>query len=138
MKILKVNSDGRLELLEQMHRELFDAPLPKLDGVEQYWIHLTDDGKLIGFCGIRPSAQWQNTGYLLRAGVYPEFRGKGIQKQYIKLRIRYAKKQGWEWLITDARQNPASVNNLIACGFRMYSPSNPWSFKDATYWRRKI
>lgn len=112
-----------------------DKPFTPKEG--QWWI-LWDGPIVAAFCGIRASAWWNDCGYLSRAGVLPQYRGKGIQKKLIRLRCAYAKKQGWSWVVTDTRDNPASSNSLIACGFRMYRPSNPWSFKDACYWRRKI
>jgi len=42
------------------------------------------------------------------------------------------------WVITDTNENPASANNLIATGFKMFEPSEPWSFKTALYWKYKI
>jgi hypothetical protein len=27
---------------------------------------------------------------------------------------------------------------LIACGFKMFEPSQPWGCKDTLYWRKKL
>ena len=51
---------------------------------------------------------------------------------------KLAKKLGWNWCITDTTANPASSNSLISCGFKMYTPANPWSFKNACYWKYKV
>ena len=42
------------------------------------------------------------------------------------------------WIITDTTDNPASSNSLINAGFKIYTPSAPWSFKHAIYWKYKI
>jgi len=49
-----------------------------------------------------------------------------------------AKKLGWSWVITDTTNNPASANSLISCGFKIYRPGNPWSFRNAIYWKYKV
>ena len=137
IRTVRINPKNEVnkELLIQMHRTCFNLPLPYTDG--QWWIAY-DGMNPVGFCAVIPSFQWQKTGYLLRSGVMPDYRGRGLQKRFIKLRIKYAKEQGWDWLVTDTRYNPASVNSLISCGFKLYKPSTPWSFKDALYWRRKV
>jgi hypothetical protein len=49
-----------------------------------------------------------------------------------------AKALGMNWVITDTNENPASANNLIATGFKMFEPSEPWGFKTALYWKYRI
>ena len=95
------------------------------------------DGQVAGFGGVSPSSRWKDCGYLERSGVLPEFRGHGLQKRLIRVRIAHAKRTGLNWLVTDTRDNPASSNSLIACGFRLYRPSVPWALKDSLYWRLK-
>jgi GNAT superfamily N-acetyltransferase len=90
------------------------------------------------FAGLIPSVRWTDTGYLCRAGVLSSHRGQGVQKRLIRARIRQARALGWEWLITDTYQNPASANSLIATGFKMYEPSQPWGAKETLYWRLKL
>ena len=103
-----------------------------------WWIAYAEDGKPVGFAGIVRSTRWTDTGYLCRAGVMDGFTGHGLQKRLIDARLRQARKLGWNWCITDTTDNPASSNSLIACGFKMYTPSNPWSFKNACYWKYKV
>jgi GNAT superfamily N-acetyltransferase len=68
----------------------------------------------------------------------PSHRGQGVQKRLIRARIRQARALGWNWLITDTYLNPASANSLIATGFKMYEPSQPWGAKQTLYWRLKL
>jgi GNAT superfamily N-acetyltransferase len=103
-----------------------------------WWIAYTEAGKPVGFAGLVRSIKWTDTGYLCRAGVLESFTGFGLQKRLIKVRQQQAKKLGWNWLITDTTNNPASSNSLISCGFKMYTPANPWSFKNACYWKYKV
>lgn len=102
-----------------------------------WWIAYHGDTP-VGFAGIVASSRWLETGYLCRAGVLEEHRGHGLQKRLIRVRLDLAKRVGWQWVLTDTRQNPPSANSLIACGFKMYDPRHPWAFKDSLYWRKKL
>jgi GNAT superfamily N-acetyltransferase len=113
----------------------YDQPLDTNFG--SWWI-ASQDGRDIGFAGLVRSVSWIDCGYLCRAGVVPTHRGQGLQKKFIRVRIRQAKTLGWKWLISDTTENPASANSLISCGFKMFEPSKPWAFKNSLYWRKKL
>jgi N-acetylglutamate synthase-like GNAT family acetyltransferase len=112
-----------------------DAPVDTNFGC--WWI-ATSNGRDIGFAGLTRSVSWTDCGYLCRAGVVPNCRGRGLQKKFIRARVRQAKALGWNWLVTDTTDNPASSNSLIACGFKLFKPTKPWGFKHSLYWRRKL
>ena len=103
-----------------------------------WYIAYTQAGEAVGFAGIVPSSRWSDTMYLCRAGVVPAHRGQGLQKRLIRARIRKAKAAGMNWVITDTTENPASANSLIATGFKLFEPSEPWGFKTALYWKHRI
>ena len=104
-----------------------------------YWyVVFSETGEAVGFGGIVPSIRWSDTMYLCRAGVASAYQGQGIQKRLIRQRIKVAKALGMNWVITDTNQNPASANNLIATGFKMFEPSQPWGLKTALYWKYQI
>ena len=127
-----------LAQLVSLHHECFPSDeLPDFS-IGWWWIAYDEQNAAIGFAGLYPSIQWDKTGYLCRAGVVESARGKGIQKALIKTRIRYARKLGYQWLVTDTRRNPASSNSLIAHGFRLYEPLRPWGFKNSLYFRLKL
>jgi GNAT superfamily N-acetyltransferase len=92
----------------------------------------------VGFAGLVQSASWGDCGYLCRAGVVSSARGLGIQNRLIAVRVRKAKQVGYNWLVSDTRDNPASSNSLINNGFKLFDPSNPWGYSDALYWRKKL
>lgn len=129
-----LHNAARLDLL-QCECLPYDKPYDIRIG---YWWIATDGGNDCGFAGLAPSVRWRDTGYLCRAGVVPSHRGKGLQKKLIGVRVRYAKALGWEWLVTDTHDNPASANSLIACGFKMFDPSVPWGARGTLYWRKKL
>jgi len=121
-----------------LQRKILPEDVPYDTTRGHWWIAYAECGKPVGFAGLVRSTKWNDTGYFCRAGVMDGFTGHGLQKRLIKVRLSQAKRLNWNWCITDTTDNPASSNSLIACGFRMYTPANPWSFKNACYWRYKV
>jgi GNAT superfamily N-acetyltransferase len=127
------------EAIKSLHAECFDAcdnPYTP-DNTGAWWVAYAGD-EAAGFAGILPSYQWHATGYLCRSGVLPKFRGQGLQQRLIRIRIKYARQQGWTTVVSDTHKNPASANSLINCGFKLYQPRTPWGFITALYWRRNL
>ena len=124
--------------LNFLQKKILPEDIPYKTDRGHWWIAYAEDGKPVGFAGIVRSTRWTDTGYLCRAGVLDGFTGHGLQKRLIDARLRQARKLGWNWCITDTTDNPASSNSLISCGFKIYTPSNPWSFKNAIYWKCKV
>jgi GNAT superfamily N-acetyltransferase len=140
MKIKRVDircsaTQNKLSVLQQKCLP-FDTPSDTNCGY--WWMAYDSLGLPCAFAGLVSSVRWTDTGYLCRAGVLPSHRGHGLQKKLIRARVRQAKALGWSWLITDTHENPASSNSLIACGFKLFEPSNPWGLKEALYWRLKL
>jgi len=102
-----------------------------------WWVAYTNLDP-VAFAGLRPLAKEPHAGYFCRAGVLKHARGKGLQKKLIRVRIAYARRQGLKTLITDTTDNIVSANNLIACGFKLYEPSNSWAFDHSLYWRKDL
>jgi GNAT superfamily N-acetyltransferase len=132
--IRKAEVQDRLSVLQNICLP-YDQPTDTNFGC--WWV-ATKDGQDVGFAGLTRSLSWTDCGYLCRAGVVPDARGQGLQKQLIRVRIRQAKALGWNWLVTDTTDNPASANSLIATGFKIFEPTKPWGFKNTLYWRRKL
>ena len=142
MKYRIVLADTRQPEAVQLLTSLQKTCLPydKTYSVTQgYWyVVYSQDGEAVGFGGIVPSTRWSDTMYLCRAGVARAHQGQGLQKRLIRQRIKVAKKLGMNWVISDTYQNPASANSLIAAGFKMFEPTDPWGFKAALYWKYRI
>ena len=113
-----------------------DVPYDTTRG--HWWIVYAECGKPVAFAGLVRSTRWNDTGYFCRAGVMTGFNGHGIQKKLIRARLTQARRLGWNWCITDTTDNPASSNSLISCGFRLYTPANPWGLPRALYWKYKV
>ena len=138
IKKVDIKETANRSLLLHLQKKILPEDVPYKPDRGHWWIAYAEDGKPVGFAGIVRSTRWTDTGYLCRAGVLDGYIGHGLQKRLIDARLRQAKKLGWNWCITDTTDNPASSNSLIACGFKMYTPANPWSFKNACYWKYKV
>jgi GNAT superfamily N-acetyltransferase len=102
-----------------------------------WWI--TWDGDVpAAFASIQSVPSWGNTFYVERTGVLAKYRGQRIQRKLLKTIEHYAKKSGAERLITTTFHNPASANNMIACGFKTYEPQHPWGADGTIYWIKEF
>jgi ribosomal protein S18 acetylase RimI-like enzyme len=137
LKDVSLDDAKTLSRFADMHYRVFgdEASIPHLNG---HWWFAYDGQKSIGFCGLAPSTNFKNGGYLCRAGVMRAYRGQGLQKKMIRLRERKAYALGWSLLVTDTTNNPASANSLIDCGFKTFIPATPWSLDGAVYWRKTL
>lgn len=102
-----------------------------------WWI-ATEEDEAIAFGCLTPSGRFDDCGYLALAGVVASHRGRGIQKRLIRVRIARARQLAYKTLFTDTRDNPASANALITCGFRMYWPTLHYGVDNTLYWRLKL
>lgn len=140
MRIKQVNAktDQMRSLLLYLQKKCLPYDEPYDTDFGWWWIAYDEKNTPIGFAGLVPSASWNDAGYLCRAGVVPSARGLGIQNRLIAVRIRKAKAMGYNWLVSDTRDNPASSNSLINQGFKLFDPTNPWGYSDALYWRKRL
>jgi predicted acetyltransferase len=105
------------------------------------WWVAWDGTQPVGFGGLRPCTLAENRGlaFLCRAGVVPSHRGRGLQKQLIRLRERAARALGLKELVTYCvPSNSASLNSLIACGFKFYNPATKWGGATAVYLHKEL
>lgn len=104
-----------------------------------WWFLVFDESKApVGFAGMVPSLQWKDAVYFCRAGVLETHRGHGLQKRLIHARINHARKLGYKWAISNTYENPPSINSMVNCGFRAYTPSKPWCAEGTCYWRLEL
>ena len=139
MRIKQVNakSDQMRSLLLYLQKKCLPHDEPYDTDFGWWWIIYEKD-KPVGFAGLVRSANWLDTGYLCRSGVLPAYRGMGLQKRLISVRVRKAKQLGYNWLISDTNDNPPSSNSLISQGFKLYDPSNAYGDFKTLYWRKKL
>lgn len=110
-----------------------------LDG--SLWWLVWRDKEAVGYAGLRPCQSEQNkgVGFLCRVGVVPRHRGRGLQKRLIRAREDAARNLGLRELVTYCVPwNCASINSLVACGYRFYRPSTRWGGAGAVYLRKRL
>ena len=133
-----IRNSSHVSVIKHLQKEILPSDNLYKPDHGQWWVAYTEAEKPVAFGGLVRSMVWTDTGYLCRSGVLDEYTGHGLQKRLIQARIKQAKKLGWNWVITDTTDNPASANSLINSGFKIYTPGNPWSFRNAIYWKYKI
>jgi GNAT superfamily N-acetyltransferase len=134
VRLIDATTERNAALLQWLQLEALPGDTPA-DTQRGHWWVAFDGTTPAAFAGLYPSAHKPNAGYLCRAGVLKAFRGQRLQRRLIDARIRKAKALGFKSVHTDTiAGNPASSNNLIACGFRMFTPNPQWAGKDACYW----
>ncbi len=139
--IRKVDTDDDeiVELLKHLHDEVFASTVPQINPERGWWWLAHDGREVAGFCGLTPAwGQPRDVGYLKRAGVRLPHRGQGLQRRLVRVREAQARRVGLRSLVTDTTNNPASSNNLINCGYRIYQPSEPWGFNNTIYWYKDL
>lgn len=95
----------------------------------------------VGYAGLRvcENAQNKGLGFLSRAGVLREHRGRGLQRRLIRAREAEARSLGLTDLVTYvALWNCPSLNSLVACGYRFYRPADKWGGKESVYLRKRL
>lgn len=146
MKLFLANTSEEIarNKLLAMQADILPSDVPTSVDEGLWWFAYEDleDGtgtELVAFAGMAIRHQEDPTvGFLSRAGVYQQFTGKGLQKGLIRHRVAKAKALGLLTVVTDTYNNPASANNLIACGFRTYMPETPWRQDGAVYWKKNL
>jgi len=139
--MLKIRTTKNFNLIKRLDAELFDdEEKEEIINLNWTWFIAEYNGKIAGFAGLQVEEEGGRLyGYLARAGVKPDFRGKGIQRELILARDVQAKRQGADTCITyTASWNIPSANNLIACGYRLYSPSKRYGIRNALYFWKKL
>ena len=126
------------DAIEEMDRICFPLDDQYAEFVNCEWWIVYVDGHEAAYAGAKV---WEpdNCAYFCRAGVLPEFRGRGIQRKMIDARLRWAKKEGCEGVYTYTMPwNAQSSNNLIESGFRVFIPGVFWGGEGALYWYRDL
>ena len=106
--------------------------------LEGRWWVARRGASIVGYAGLE-YAGYGEVGFLCRVGVQPEARGRGLHRDFLRIREAEARKLGWTRLITYVhRLNVASLNNCVQCGYRAYAPSEEWGCDDAVYLYRDV
>lgn len=133
--LITVRRCGDLDLiaaLEKGNSERTDEWHP-IDA-SAWWVARDGRGRVLGYASARYGYP-PRTGTLAWARVLPAARGHGVQRRLIRARLAWLRKRGCTVALTyTAAWNAASMDNLIACGFRPYfGGKDEW-----VRWRREL
>lgn len=131
MKLYQTTDYQRVARMDSI---CFDGDYPVTDWDQCTWWIGIEKGTDACYCAIK---EINGFFYLNRAGVMPDFRGRGYQRKMLDKRLKFA---GDRVVITDTvASNTASNNNLIRAGFLMFHPQTPWKTEHPAciYWRRE-
>lgn len=143
-RIREVDTEDYADELHALHKTCFDDGTSVSEFDEGHWwiaFFRGLSGRLAipaAFIGVRQSIVAPDVAYFIRVGVVPEHRGNALQRRLMRVMEQKAKRVGWSRIVTDTRKNPHSANNIIAAGYRMFEPEDPWSFSDACYWTKDL
>ncbi len=137
-RIREVDGEESDDILAELHENTFADAAYLPDFKIGFWWIVYHGKEPVGFAGLVPSQQRVDAGYMIRAGVVPKHRGRGLQKRLIRVREAKARRLGWTSLVSDTMENIRSANNLIRHGFKLYNPIFAYSFDTALYWEKRI
>ena len=122
-----------LELDEMLFPESY-RETPQMGNV--YWLALTSPESLVvGYAAARQLRQWsedvewERSCFLTRVGVLPSARGQGLQKRFVRARLRWAREEGYSRAVTYVSPWASvwSIRTLVRCGFLPYEPKWHWA-----------
>lgn len=132
------HDDETADALTELHRLTFfdGAPIPEFD--QGHWWLAFRETTPIAFAGVVPSTRAHNAGYFCRVGVLKKHCGNELQLRLMRALESRARRNGWSSVVSDTTDNPASANNFIRAGYRLYRPLYPWGYPTTLYWRKSI
>ncbi|QWG24980.1 GNAT family N-acetyltransferase [Bradyrhizobium sediminis] len=132
------HDDEVADTLTDLHRLTFfdGASMPEFD-LGHWWLGF-HGANPIAFAGMVPSTRAHNSGYFCRVGVLKKHCGNALQLRLTRALESRASRNGWSSVVSDTTDNPASANNFIRAGYRLYQPSYPWGYPNTLYWRKSI
>ncbi len=132
--IRQVDGDEYADEIERL-QDATDLAHWKYEQSTHWWLAFLDEHP-VAYAAYVEARTNPGTVYLCRAGVLPQCRGAGLQRRLVGVRERHARKHGYVGAVSDTYDNPHSANNLIRCGYRMFTPSHKWAFVESQYWRK--
>lgn len=138
-RIREVDGTAQVAVLKALHLQTFDPDeAPMGDFSDGYWWIAYLDKEPVAFAGICKAFRHSHVGYFSRVGVLKKHRGHALQRRLMRCLEAKARRVGWSQIITDTRFNNPSANNLIAAGYRLYTPPEPWGIRETLYWTKDV
>ena len=134
--IRRVDGDDEADTIHELHRAT--SEFPDIDPGNGWWWFAYFDDVPVAYAGIIQSTVYTNAAYFTRVGVLPAHRGNNLQFRLMRVMERYARRSGFEFMISDTTHTVHSANNFVKAGWRMFDPVVPWAFADTLYWRKDL
>jgi GNAT superfamily N-acetyltransferase len=139
MKTIKVFNRGKVlnpnlyEELKELDYKVFNGCNDEFKSNRDWWV-MTSGNVIIGYCGC---AFTEGLCIFVRAWVHKDYRGQGLQKKMIRLRIKsaYDCHIAITYTTTD---NCPSANNLISQGFKFYTPEYAYGGREMLYFQKEL
>lgn len=102
----------------------------------EWWVMVNNKNEIVSYCG----SIYSKEGICIfnRAWVDKRYRGRGIQKRMIRLRLKRAKQFCKIAITYTTLDNYQSVNNLTSCGFKYYSPEYAYGGRQMLYFMHEF
>jgi predicted N-acetyltransferase YhbS len=111
------------------------------DYTKGLWWLAHDGEQPVGFIGAKQTAAADDgtpAAYFSRVGVLDSHRGKRLAQRLVRVMERGLRNAGIGVCVSTTYCNPASGNNFIRCGYRMFTPATPWGADGTVYWWRTL
>lgn len=143
MKLSKIYSKGKiLNIDAYIQLQELDRTNPNFKGCgnefkqnRDWWVILDKKKTIIAYCG---SIYTQGICIFNRAWVDKRFRGLGIHKKLIKIRLKAAKENSFVAITYTTKDNYPSANNLISCKFKFYFPEYAYGGDEMLYFHKDL
>jgi RimJ/RimL family protein N-acetyltransferase len=104
-----------------------------------WWVAISDDGMAVGFAGMVKMIPFNGYVYMKRAYVHPDYRGRGIQQEFLRLREDKARELGYLALVAECSGcNTPSRCNFKRAGFSECSPEQAWGAPGSVYFIKRL
>lgn len=139
MKTIKVFNRGKVlnpnlyEELRELDYKVFSGCNDEFKSNRDWWVIISGN-VIIGYCGC---AFTEGLCIFVRAWVHRDYRGGGLQKKMIRLRIKsaYDCHIAITYTTTD---NCPSANSLISQGFKLYIPEYAYGGREMLYFQKEL
>ena len=132
---MKISQGALTFVVSRLDAVCFPGDEPVFTGGDRvWWWAEREDGCHVAYAGVSPLRD-QGLAYFCRAGVVPQYRGHGLQRRLLRARIAWCRKNKLEPITDCTADNVASINNLVAVGFKAYLPEYRWALPNSIYWR---
>ena len=139
MKTIKVFNRGKVlnpnlyEELRELDYKVFSGCNDEFKPNRDWWV-ITSGNVIIAYCGCTFT---EGLCIFVRAWVHKDYRGQGLQKKMIRLRIKsaYDCHIAITYTTTD---NCPSANSLISQGFKLYSPEYTYGGREMLYFQKEL